>query len=128
MHDFNINDLDELMLTEQVMKNVKSISESAAARKGRSKQQILDAVSVGIPCEVYMMQFQDCENYEHKYGDVISEDGTKIECKASTYPWTDQKMKQMRDKIKHYSPADVIMFWHKDGDDYKYYKSIEMEG
>lgn len=128
MYSFNEQDLDPALLEAQIEKNVESIASSPKAARGRTKAQIREAVSTGIPCEVALMQFYGCTNYDHKYGDVISPDGIKIECKASTYPWTEEKMKQMRDKIQSYNPSDVIMFWQKIGTEYKFINSIKMEG
>ena len=126
--NFKYSDLDKDLLEKQIEKNVESIYSSPEARKGRTRAQVRQAVSTGIPCEVALMQFHNATNFGHKYGDVISPEGVKVECKASTYPWNDTKIKQMRDKIKSYNPSDVIMFWQKVGDDYVYQGFIKMKG
>jgi len=116
---FNVNDLDKLILNERIDTNTNMIYLSEKARKGRTREQVKNAVSIGIPCEVHLIQNFNGEINEEKYGDVIV-DGIKIECKASTFNWTEESMNKMIDKIKHYSPSKIIMFWKKDKDNYEF--------
>ena len=120
MKSFNINDLDKDLLQLQINKNVDSIFNSPTARKGRTKDEIRKAVSLGIPCEVYLMQFQNCIDNPHKYGDVIDSNGIAIECKASKKQWTDYSKNEMVKSILSYTPASRVMFWYINGDNYEY--------
>lgn len=125
--DFNVNDLDPVLLNKQIQQNVDSIYNSPPARRGRSRAQIEKFVKMGIPCEVALIQFHGCSDYsEHIYGDVIAENGMKIECKASETPWTQDLMEKKLKQIGDYCPSDIIMFWNIDGDNYTYYNYIEV--
>ena len=118
--DFNINDLDQDLLEKITTQNVNSIYNSPSARRGRTKEEIKRAVSIGIPCEVFLIQRFNCEPNTEMYGDVIKPNGFKIECKSSTYKWTEDKMHEKAESIKEYSPSDVVIFWQKQGENYKY--------
>jgi len=118
--NFNINDLDKVLLNKIIDKNIDSIYNSPNARKGRTREQIRLQVSQGIPCEVYLIQFHNCLENTELYGDVIKQNNQKIECKSSIYKWDDYKKNKIIDSIKAYNPSDVCMFWQKIGDNYVY--------
>ena len=126
MNSFNINDLDKDLLHLQINKNVDLIFNSPVARQGRTREEITETVSLGIPCEVYLMQFQNCINNPHKYGDVIDSNGISIECKASKKQWVDYTKNAMVKKILPYTPATQVMFWHINGDMYEYQGFINL--
>jgi len=118
--NFNIKDLDQILLEKIINENIDSIYNSPNARKGRTREQIRSKVSQGIPCEVYMIQFHNCIENTELYGDVITQKNIKVECKSSLYKWDDYKKNKMIDSIKGYSPSDICMFWQKIGDNYIY--------
>lgn len=118
--DFNLNELDKTLLNKIIDQNVDSIYSSPQARRERTRDEIKKAVWIGIPCEVFLLQYHNCIENDHRYGDVISETGHAIECKASERPWTFGMKKDMIFKIQKYNPANYIMFWFKDGDEYKF--------
>lgn len=118
--NFNIKDLDTVLLEQIINANIDSIYKSPRARKGRTREQIRLKVQQGIPCEVYLIQFHNCIENTELYGDVIKPKGKKIECKSSVYEWDDNKKNKMIDSIKGYSPSDICMFWQKIGDNYIY--------
>jgi len=118
--NFNIKKINKNLLQKITDENIDSIFKSPAARKGRTREQVQKAVSIGIPCECFLIQYHDCVENTEKYGDVIRPNGMKVECKASKYKWDDTKMNQMVQKIKSYNPSDVVMFWQQIGDEYIY--------
>lgn len=123
MISFKLSDLDPELLNKIMKQNVDSIYDSARARRGRTKEEIQRAVGIGIPCEVALIQFANCKEYDHRYGDVITHGGMKIECKASKNKWYASNIAYQLNKIKDYTPADVVMFWETDGETYTYVDS-----
>lgn len=121
---FNANNVDPNILQPLVEHTSMSIYQSKDANQHRNLHQIKESVTMGLTAEAYMIQYHNCTNNPHKYGDVISPKGTQIECKVSTRPWTDRRKKNMLEKIKGYTPSEYIMFWHKHGNEYRFQGTI----
>ena len=125
--NFNKNDLDKDLLHKIIEKNINSIYNSPRARRGRTREQVSQNVSSGIPCEVFLIEKYNYLENNEKYGDVINQDGLKIECKSSIYEWNEQKKKNIINKIKIYNPSSVCLFWKQLGDNYIFQGSMKIK-
>lgn len=125
-YDFKRSSLNQTLLRKVMDKNVDAIYNSPTARRGRTRAQVEEFVGLGIPCEVFMIEHKNCHENIKLYGDVTDENGVEIECKASKYFWSEKMKIDMKNKIKPYTPAKLIMFWQTDGENYKYSGFIKM--
>lgn len=121
---FNENNIDPTILNPLVEQTSISIYQSKAANQYRNLHQIKEAVITGLTAEAFMIQYHNCKNNPHKYGDILTTNNIPVECKVSTRPWTDRRKNNMLNKIKAYTPSQYIMFWYKYNNEYRYQGAI----
>jgi len=125
--DFSASILNQSELSAKINNEASQIFSSPQARKGRTLEQIKMVVEQGQKAESFMIQVCNCVDNTELYGDVITQNGDKIECKTSKYSWTESKKLAIVDKIKTYNPSDYVFFWYCQNDTYIFQGKLKLK-
>jgi len=125
--DFNASLLNQVELDDKINIEASQIFSSPQARKGRTLEQIKMVVEQGQKAESFMIQKCKCIDNPEIYGDVITQNGDKIECKTSQYSWTESKKLGIVNQIKQYNPSDYVFFWFCQNDVYIYQGKLKLK-
>jgi len=124
---FNLSDINNDLLNKEIEKESLHLFNCPSSRRGRTLKKIRNSVVDGKPAERFLIEKFSCIDNIELYGDVISKDGVKIECKASHFYWSDRRIRDTILEIKKYNSSDWIMFWQIDNERYIFHKKIKLK-